>query len=200
MGSLFNSGLAPCKVDTDEEEEYRWIESWIKKTQTLIFISQEARLLRPSCKVLVRMTHVWSFLQPTVHCLLVWQCKMTVRAMMRWFLWRLHRFCRAEACHRAERDKRKGAKSEKTMFGVIPSPEPDVVLALLFYPLQRKHSDPDNLRSGVRRQTLARCVKVCVVIECQNWVTLPLKMCITSFSCWAETEPDVELFFLSPQN
>lgn len=34
----------------------------------------------------------------------------------------------------------KGAKSEKTVFGVTPSPEPDVVLALLFYPLQRKHT------------------------------------------------------------
>lgn len=60
--------------------------------------------------------HVWlwtSFLQPTVHCLLVWQRKMTVRAMMRWFLWTLHRFCRAAACHRAERDKRKGAKKAR---------------------------------------------------------------------------------------
>lgn len=59
---------------------------------------------------------------------------------------------------------------------------------------EKTHSDPDNLRSRVRCQTLACCVKVCVAIECQNWVTLLLKMCRTSFCCWAETEPHVVFF------
>lgn len=36
---------------------------------------------------------------------------------------------------------------------------------------------------------LACCVTVCVVIGCQIWVTLPLKICIKS-CCWSETEKD----------
>lgn len=148
--------------------------------------------------------HVWlrtSFLQPTVHCLLVWQRKMTVRAMMRWFHWTLHRFCRAEACHRAERDKRKGAKKrENPVWSHSVTGARCCSCSTFLSSAEKTHSDPDNLRSWVRCQTLACCVKVCVAIECQNWVTLPLKIGITSFCCWAETEPDVELFFLSPQN
>lgn len=31
MGSFFNSGSGPSKVDTDEDKENGWIESWVKK-------------------------------------------------------------------------------------------------------------------------------------------------------------------------
>lgn len=79
------------------------------------------------------------------------------------------------------------------MFGVILSPEPDVVLALLFYPQQRKHTLIQTIGEAVSKcqmLALACCVTVCVLRECQNWVTLPLKICIKP-SCWVETEKDV---------
>lgn len=83
--------------------------------------------------------------------------------------------------------------TKNTMFGVILSPEPDVVLALLFYPLQRKHTLIQTIGEAVSKcqmLALACCVTVCVLRECQNWVTLPLKIYI-KFSCWVETEKDV---------
>lgn len=79
------------------------------------------------------------------------------------------------------------------MFGVILSSEPDVVLALLFYPPQRKHTLIQTVREAVSKcqmLALACCVTVCVLRECQNWVTFPFKICIKSFF-WVETEKDV---------
>lgn len=102
--------------------------------------------------------------------------------MMISLLWTLHQFCRAEARHRLYHNKR-GKKNKNTMFGVILSPEPDVVLALLFYPLQRKHTLIQTIGEAVSKcqmLALACCVTVCVLRKCQNWVILPLKICIKS--------------------
>lgn len=91
------------------------------------------------------MCRVWSpFLQPPVYCLPVWQCKMSTTAMMISLFKTLHRFVEwrhATGCGTRGRRKGRGKKEKKqSMFGVILSLGPDVVLALLFCSLQRKHT------------------------------------------------------------
>lgn len=57
----------------------------------------------------------------------------------------LHRFVEQRHATDCETTREKGEGKEKiicktAMFGAILSPGPDVILALLFFPLQRKHT------------------------------------------------------------
>lgn len=68
---------------------------------------------------------------------------MSARAMMVSLFKTLHRFVQqrhAADCGRRREKEKKDKKTKKAMFGTIPSPGPDVVLALLSFPLQRKHT------------------------------------------------------------
>lgn len=52
------------------------------------------------------------------------------------------------------------------MFGAILSPEPDVVLALLFYPLQRKHTLIQTIGENVSKRQML--VLVCDSMCCDR--------------------------------
>lgn len=68
-------------------------------------------------------------------------------------------------------------EEKKVMFRVILSPGPDV-LALLSFSLQRKHTLIQTIGEICKCQNIALAcfVTVCLVLDCQNWVRLPLKI------------------------
>lgn len=124
---------------------------------------------------LIKMMYVraWNpFHLPPVYHLLVWQ--MSANAMMIslftkkkkiTYLWS------RDMTWNGEEDE------EKKMFRVFLSPGPDV-LALLSFSLQRKHTLIQTIGEICKCQNIALAcfVTVCLVLDCQNWVRLPLKI------------------------
>lgn len=123
--------------------------------------------------------YVWvcsPFLQPPVYCLLAWQCKMSARAMiislfktLRWFVEQRH----ATDC---ERRRRKGKKETHVQSDFVTRAR--CCSCSTFFPLQRKHTLIQatwETTCKCQNIALAWFMTVCLVLDCQNWVSLPLK-------------------------
>lgn len=200
MGSFFNSGSGPFKVDTDEDKENGWIKSWVKKQpHKPSFWSRRRHGCSSGWCMCGCGPHFSN--QLCIACLsgsVRWQSEQWWDDFSERYTGFVERWHATERNATRERGQKK--KGENHVWSHSVTGARCCSCSTFLSSAEKTHSDPDNLRSWVRRQTLACCVKVCVARECQNWVTLPLKIGTTAFCCWAETELDVQLFFLSPQN
>lgn len=160
----------------------------------------------PSCKAFMAMMYVRvynSFLQPPVCCCSSgsgrWQPEQW------WYHYSKHYTnSRSRGMPRIVRQQGKGGGKEKivcktAMFGAILSPGPDVVLALLFFPLQRKHTLIQTIWAAMSKcQNIAlacfRDSMSCVRVSELGQFTIENPLKDFSRKCaWNVKQEDVEL-------